>query len=212
MPEHVTEWLNAFLDGELHGPRLKQVQEHLAGCAICQADLEDLQKLSQMLHEAAPVRADRPSDRFIAELVLILPRREAGASSPRDIGWWLVPAGAAASWALLQAGLTLGGLLSTAGAAGLLDGASGWFSSAPEHTEWFSAALGLFGGHLAGNGFAILNVMDNLGVLGSNLTSQLAWQAGFALLYWAGLAIWWNRSNRPAGPSSDRRAPLSSVK
>ena len=52
MIEHVSEWLNAFLDGELNGLRLRQVQDHLVSCAACRAELEELQRLSQMLKEA----------------------------------------------------------------------------------------------------------------------------------------------------------------
>jgi anti-sigma factor RsiW len=201
MSEHMTEWLNAFLDGELRGPRLGQVQDHLAGCAICRAELDELRGLSRMLHEAPPVVADQPADRFIAELTLLLPRRE--ESAPKTgIVWWLAPAGAVVVWVLLQAGLTIGGLISTAGGAGLLDGTSGWFASAPQHTAWFSAAVGLFGNQLGGTGLSLLEILDSLSVLRSDLGAQLGWQAGFALLYWAGLAFWWTHRTGLAGSSS----------
>jgi anti-sigma factor RsiW len=76
MSEHATEWLNAFLDGELHEPHLRQVQDHLARCAACRAELEDLRGVSQILKEAASSEANQPSDRFIAELIRMLPPRE----------------------------------------------------------------------------------------------------------------------------------------
>jgi uncharacterized protein YidB (DUF937 family) len=196
MTEHVTDWLNAFLDGELNGLRLHQVQDHLARCGACRAELEQLQSLSQMLKGAAPAVADQPADRFIAELTLMLPRREGGTASLNErenIGWWLAPAGAVAAWASLQAVLTLSGLIDTARSAGLLDGAASWVSNGPQHTAWFLASLGLFGSHLAGNGLTLLNVLDGLGVLRSDLSVQLAWQAGIGLLYWAGLIFWWTR-------------------
>ena len=105
MTEHVTEWLNAFQDGELNGPRLRQVQDHLARCAACRAELKELQSLSQMLKEADPAVADQPADRFIAELTLMLPRRDGGTASlseRENIGWWLAPAGAVAAWAFYK--------------------------------------------------------------------------------------------------------------
>lgn len=215
MSEHVTEWLNAFLDGELHGMRLRQVQDHLARCAACQAELKDLQTLSLMIKKAAPAEADEPADRFIAELTLLLPRREGSTQSPsgsETIDWWLIPTGAAAAWAFLQAELILSGLLSTARAAGLLDGAANLFSSGPQHTEWFTEAMGLFGSHLGGNGLTLLNVLDSIGVFRLDLTSQLAWQAGFGLLYWAGLIFWWTHRTRTAGQPSALQVPERSLK
>jgi Putative zinc-finger len=196
MTEHVTEWLNAFLDGELKGLRLGQVRDHLARCAPCRAELEQLQSLSQMLKEAAPAVADQPADRFIAELTLMLPRREGGTTSlskRENIGRWLAPASVVAAWAFLQAVLTLGGLIDTARSTGLLDGAASWFSNGPQHSAWFLASLGLFGSHLTGNGLTLLSVLDGLGVLRSDLSVRLAWQAGIDLLYWAGLIFWWTR-------------------
>jgi Putative zinc-finger len=213
MSEHITEWLNALLDGELHGPRLRQVQDHLAGCALCRAELDDLSRLSQVLKAAAPAESDLPADRFIAELTLLLPRRDRSASphrAPENIAWWLVPAGAVAVWALLQAGLSVGGLISTAGAAGLLDGAASWFSSAPHHTAWFSATMSLFGSQLGGNGLSLLDVLDNLSVLRSELTGRLASQAGFGLLYWAGLIFWLTLRTRAARQDPARKAPARS--
>jgi hypothetical protein len=214
MSEHVTEWLNAFLDGELHGPRLRQVQDHLARCAACRTELRDLQRLSQMIKQAAPAEADQSADRFIAELTLILPRREGSTQSHKGsetIDWWLIPAGAAAAWAFLQAELILSGLLSTARAAGLLDGAANLLSSGPQHTAWFPEALGLFGSHLGGNGLALLNVLDSHGVFRLDLTSQLAWQTGFGLLYWAGLIFWWTHRPRTAGQPSTLQAQVRSL-
>jgi hypothetical protein len=43
MSNHVTEWLNAYLDDELKNGRLHQVEKHLAECTECQAELESLQ-------------------------------------------------------------------------------------------------------------------------------------------------------------------------
>ena len=49
MSNHVTEWLNAYFDGELTGNRLHQVEDHLAECEACQAELESLQGFSELV-------------------------------------------------------------------------------------------------------------------------------------------------------------------
>ena len=40
MSNHIIEWLNAYVDGELKGMRLRQVDEHLTECEACQAELD----------------------------------------------------------------------------------------------------------------------------------------------------------------------------
>jgi hypothetical protein len=42
MSKHITEWLSAYLDGELQGSRFQQVEEHLAECETCKNELESL--------------------------------------------------------------------------------------------------------------------------------------------------------------------------
>ena len=49
MIEHVNEWLGAYLDGELRGLRLRQVESHLAECSVCHSELESLRNLSALL-------------------------------------------------------------------------------------------------------------------------------------------------------------------
>jgi Putative zinc-finger len=47
--EHVTELLSAYIDDQVTLPERRQVDEHLANCALCQADLADLRGLSGTL-------------------------------------------------------------------------------------------------------------------------------------------------------------------
>lgn len=75
MIEHVTDLLGAYLDGELHGLRLRQVEEHLTRCAACRQELEQLRGLSALLQESLPVESFTPAERFAANLALRLPRR-----------------------------------------------------------------------------------------------------------------------------------------
>jgi anti-sigma factor RsiW len=46
----VREWLGAYLDGELNAERRAWVQYHLARCAMCRHELEELRNLSSLLH------------------------------------------------------------------------------------------------------------------------------------------------------------------
>ena len=75
MNGHVTPWLATYHDGELKGRRLRQVEAHLAECATCRAELNELQCLSALLHES-PVAEDLlPPERFVAQVGLRLERR-----------------------------------------------------------------------------------------------------------------------------------------
>ncbi len=73
MSNHVTEWLNAYLDAELEAGRLQEVKSHLAECRQCQADLQSLQDLSSLLRQV-PLPEFMPSERFAAQVGLRLPR------------------------------------------------------------------------------------------------------------------------------------------
>lgn len=40
---HPTEQISAYLDGELHGPELTQLMDHLSRCGKCSGELEQMQ-------------------------------------------------------------------------------------------------------------------------------------------------------------------------
>ena len=69
MSNHVTQWLSAYHDGELKGRQLQQVEEHLAECEACQAELDVLQGLSQLLQEV-PVGEFIPNERLVSQVNL----------------------------------------------------------------------------------------------------------------------------------------------
>src|SRR5574341_536503 len=103
MSNHVTEWLNAYFDGELHGNRLQQVEEHLAGCVACQMELDSLHNVSQLLQEV-PTPEFPSSERFAAQVNLLLPKRPAAATGGKlfEFGWWMIPVGLLAVWAFVS--------------------------------------------------------------------------------------------------------------
>lgn len=86
MSNHVSEWLNAYLDGELKNGRLHQVEEHLAECETCQAELESLQGLSVLLREVPAVQFTS-NERFAAQVNLRLPQRRVVTTRRRDLKW-----------------------------------------------------------------------------------------------------------------------------
>jgi anti-sigma factor RsiW len=105
MSGHVSEWLAAYYDGELHGPRRGQIEEHLETCPACQAELEELHELSALLQEA-PAAEPRLSPRqFRSQVILRLPpaSHRPGWQRTLKTGWGLAPLGAVAVWVFGQA-------------------------------------------------------------------------------------------------------------
>jgi hypothetical protein len=200
MIEHVTEWLSAYLDGELRGLRLRQVEAHLSECAACCSELVKLRNLSALLKDTAPGEIFMPTERFVTNLTLNLPRRPEARQrrSATEIVWWLVPVAVLGAWIFTQTVLTVSTLVSTANLTGLFGNAAAWLQSGPQHAEWFSATLSLFGNNLSGNARTLLDVLDELSIFRLSFTAQLAWQAGIGLLYWIWLAVWWTRRRTTA--------------
>jgi hypothetical protein len=198
MAEHVTEWLGAYLDGELHGTRLHQVESHLSGCDECRAELDKMQGLSALLRETAPVGEFVPTERFVANLTLNLPRQP---EQPRprkvlEIGWWLIPFGVLGAWIFLQVTFSLSSLVLVASDAGLLGSNLSWLQGNPPQTEWFATIMNLFGSQIGLTGRAALSVLNNSDLFIENLTGQFLWQALLAVSYLGWLVSWWLRHQR----------------
>ena len=51
MHEEMRTLLNAYLDGELHGRRLREMETHLAACADCRDELKELRLVSELLQQ-----------------------------------------------------------------------------------------------------------------------------------------------------------------
>jgi len=198
MREHVTEWLGAYLDGELQGIRLRQVEVHLEDCQTCQAELEDLQELSSLLHAAVPVKDFIPTDRFTAQLALRLPRLPEVPLRKKafEIGWWLIPAGVLAAWVFVQVLLLLSGLVSVAGHAGLLGRHATWIPAGPQHGAWMASLAGLLEVNLDEGGNLILQTLDQIELFGTDMLVPLIWQAALGFVYVGWLLLWWMRSPR----------------
>jgi hypothetical protein len=204
MIEHVTELLGTYLDGELRGLRLHQVEEHLSRCKACRKELEELRSLSTLLQETVPAEAFTPTERFVSNLALSLPRRSETrpARKPLEFIWWLVPAGVLGAWIFLQTVFTVSTVVSTADLTGLLGNATAWLQNGSQQTVWFSASMSMFGSHINGNQRSLLDVLNGLSVFGSSIALQAVLQGGIGLLLGTWLAFWWSRQRAGSQPGS----------
>ena len=195
MTEHVLEWLNAYLDGELGGRRLRQVEAHLDGCAGCRAELASLSALSTLLRKTPPPVQFTPPERFATRLALRLPRNPQPAPRNRAVGLagWLVPAGLLLAWIFVQSVFLVSTLVTAADGAGLLPAETALLEGTPQHSLLFGAPLELFGSQLGEGSRATLNLLDEVSLVGSSLVTGLLWQAGIGLLYIGWLVLWFVR-------------------
>jgi anti-sigma factor RsiW len=196
MHEEMRTLLNAYLDGELHGRRLMEMENHLVSCKTCQDELRELRLVSDCL-QADPAPEFIPTERFVAQVALSLPRRRLHPLPPKPgrLAWWLIPAGLLGAWFFVQTAFTLTNIITAADMTGLLGHSFSWLGNlgSGQGTIWFSATASLFGGHLAAQ--SMLSLLNNVSVYGVELVTGFVWQALIVLLYWAWLFIWWLRSN-----------------
>ena len=202
MNEHVTEWLGMYLDGEMHGPSLRRVEDHLVICSTCRLELNKLRNLSQLLAESSSADSYTPTERFVSNLAL---RISAGSAkltgnaeratrrSAFDVAWWLIPAGVLVAWIFVQIYLTASTMMSAAVGAGWLGNMTAWLQGGPQNSAWFATTMRLFGSELPGQARTILGAMDEVSILGSQFTGQLALEGCIGLVYWVWLVAWWRQ-------------------
>jgi len=193
MSKHVTEWLNAYLDGELNSSRLHSVEAHLAECELCQAALESLEGLSSLLHEVPTPEFTSP-EQFAAQVNLRLPRQKTAASGKKilEIGWWMIPVGLLGAWIFISTSFLVNDILSVANNLGLLVSVSDWLGFDLSNQAYWSTTLGQFG-VLSGNS---LNWAASTEALTRTSLLQITLQVSIALLYLSWIAIWWARHQR----------------
>ena len=195
MSKHITEWLNAYLDGELHGSRLQQAEAHLGECEVCLAELESLERLSGLLHEV-PAPAFTSPERFAAQVSLCLPHEQKTIYRKKllEVGWWMIPLGLLATWVFFSASFLMSDMLSALNNLGLLTGISDWPIFGSSNQAYWSSTLGQFG-VLSGN---TLDVVASTEAFTRISLPQIIVQVSIALLYLSWLAIWWARYRRHA--------------
>lgn len=199
MSKHVSEWLNAYHDGELHGSQRQHVEAHLLECEVCQTELESLAGLSSLLAEVPTPEFTSP-ERFATQVSLFLPHKQVTTSAPAnrvlEMGWWLVPVGLLGIWVFVSTSFWVGDLLVAANNLGLLAGASGWLNLNTANVADVSATLGQFG-VLSGNS---LDWASSLEAMTRISLPQIILHVSIALLYLSWMAIWWaRRANKGHG-------------
>jgi hypothetical protein len=187
----MTEWLNAYLDGELKNGRLHQVEKHLAVCEECRAELESLKGLSSLLREV-PTPEFTPSERFASQVSLRLPHARPGVTKRKvqEVGWWMIPVSLLLLWVLIGTSEAVGDMVLTASRFGLLNlnDVPAWVTPDSAHAS-FSGTLGNFG-VLGGKSLQWAEYTENFT---RNNLPQVVLQVSIALLYLGWMAIWWAR-------------------
>jgi anti-sigma factor RsiW len=193
MSNHVTEWLNAYQDGELHGSRLHLVEEHLAECQVCRDEWESLESLSGLLR-GVPRPEFSPPERFAAQVSLRLPPSRPAPPEKKvlEIGWWMIPVGLLGIWILISASFYVADMLSVANSFGLLTSVSDWWIFGTSNAAGWSARLGQYG-VLSGR---TLRLVASTEILTRTSLPQIGLQVSIALLYLSWIAIWWTRHRR----------------
>lgn len=193
MSDHVTEWLNAHLDGELKGRKLQRVQEHLAECDACRAELESLRGLSALLQEA-PAAEFASQERFVSQVNLRLPERRTKQTRGRliEAGWWMAPVGLLMAWIFISTAVLVSDAVTAAHNLGLLDTSGTLLAADPSDSAVWASRLGQFG-LLEGESLRLAETAENFT---RNVLPQFIWQVSIAFLYLTWIAIWWARQRR----------------
>ncbi|HSL43847.1 MAG TPA: zf-HC2 domain-containing protein [Anaerolineales bacterium] len=193
MSKHITEWLSAYLDGELRAPRLQHVEAHLAECSECQAELESLETLSGLLHQV-PAPTFSPPERFATQINLLLPQMRGTTSRKKilEVGWWMIPVGLLAVWIFIGTSFLVSDMLAAANNLGLLPGISDWLSFGSWNQAYWSATLGQIG-VLSGNSLDWATFTE---AFTRTSLLQITLEVSIALLYLSWVAIWWARHRR----------------
>jgi hypothetical protein len=193
MSNHVTEWLSAYFDGELIGRRLREVEEHLAECKACRAELNSLQSLSGLLHEV-PAPEFISSERFATQVNLLLPHKPTTTPGNRlfEIGWWLIPVGLLATWVFISTSTLVSDMVSAANQIGVLKNVSGWIAFGSANNVYWSNTLGQFG-VLKGSS---ANWAEGIEVFTRAALPQFILHISVAVAYLSWLVMWWARQTR----------------
>jgi hypothetical protein len=80
--------LLAFHDGEIEGPALAELRDHLASCAQCTGELAELRRMSELLGEAL-ARMDVPAPAPGVRPAAAFSRTARRSARPHAAGWWL---------------------------------------------------------------------------------------------------------------------------
>jgi hypothetical protein len=190
MHDDMCTLLNGYLDGELHGARLQEMQRHLTTCESCRRELMELRLVSELLR-ADPSPEFMPAERFVKNITLRLPRGTLHDLPPKpgSLAWWLVPAGLLGAWFFVQTVFALTDAVTAANLTGILGKAAIWLGGGHQ-MAWFTALTGLFGSQ-GGGVQSTLSLLNQVNVFGANLLKGFLWQVLIVLVYWLWLLVLW---------------------
>lgn len=193
MSNHMHEWLNAYLDGELRGSRLQEAEAHLAECPACRAEFDSLAGISNFLHEV-PEPEYMPAERFASQVSLKLPQRQVRPirNQAFEIGWWMVPVALLAAWIFINTSFFLSDLISVAGTLGFVNSVSDWLIFGSTAEAYWTATLGQFG-VLSGESLDLAAAAESVT---RSALPQISLQVAIGLLYLGWIAVWWTRHTR----------------
>lgn len=196
MSEHITELLSAYLDGELHGSRLAHAEAHLAECDACLAELESLQRLSDLLQQV-PTPEFTPPERLASQVSLRLPHPKPMMYRRKmlEAGWWMIPLGLLAVWVFMNTSFLVSDMLSAANSLGLMTSVSDWMLFGTSYAADWSAMLGQLG-ILRGSTLDLAAATEAFTRIS---LPQIVTQISLALLYLSWIAVWWVRRRRASG-------------
>jgi predicted anti-sigma-YlaC factor YlaD len=202
MDEHVTEWLGAYLDGELHGETLERVKDHLLTCATCQDELAGLQKLSELLQEMPGAVNTLPANRFISNVLLQLPPRQSNLGSQiKYTIWGLVPVALLVALVFIQTLYIVNGLVSLTGQIGLFSAAFPWSAPVTTQNILIAEAAYLLNAVPGLGGQALIQILYGSEWLNNTVIIPLFIQVSLMLLFTGWLASWFVR--RSAIPNDE---------
>lgn len=188
MSEHILEWLGAYLDGELPVYRRRQMEEHVAHCLVCKAELESLQRLSQVLQaDPLPNEFSSPQN-FSSRIELLLPRLPSVSPTRRalKIAWWSLPFAVLGAYLFVQVVFSITGWISAGGALGFVGDSAKWLTDSSSQVATWQEAL-------QGWGIAPPETTVRWALwaeaFGRSSIQRLSWQVPLALLYLAWLAL-----------------------
>jgi hypothetical protein len=211
MIEHVTAWLEAYYDDELVGRRVRQVEAHLAECAMCRAQLEELGRLSALLQESPKAVEITSSERFVAQVGLRVAQddrlrvaQDDGLRLPSrperhpwrrglEIGWQLTPVLLVGAWAFVQAVFIVTSFILLGLQVGLGGDLAAGLLPAERQGLTLAEVIGNPGAGLNNVGRIALDLVGSGGPLGWGVALNLAALLTICLLYWSWLASWWVR-------------------
>ncbi len=91
MNQHLEQWIDAYLDGELTEKQQMRFEKHLETCPECLRLMEEREKLSSLLAEFSLPEPQKTTEQFVQDLNLLLPREQNRAGlNNRKSGLWII--------------------------------------------------------------------------------------------------------------------------